>query len=133
MMKYSPAQEALRDFYLRTQRMMDRLSAVHGTSPARLRLMMHIASQGSARFVDLVEAFGFARRPWRPGHRSVANFPCRIKPASICRPSRVPSLGKSARGAERFALAQTAVPILFILPGRLIRHANPSGGLAIAR
>lgn len=62
MIKCSPAQEALRDFYLRTQRMMDRLSAAHGTSFARLRLMMHIASEGSARFVDLVEAFGFAPR-----------------------------------------------------------------------
>jgi DNA-binding MarR family transcriptional regulator len=62
MIKHSPAQEALRNFYLRTQRMMDRLSAVHGTSSARLRVMMHIASQGSARFVDLVEAFGFAPR-----------------------------------------------------------------------
>jgi len=62
MIKYSSAQEALRDFYLRTQRMMDRLSAAHGTSSGRLRLMMHIASRGSARFVDLVEAFGFAPR-----------------------------------------------------------------------
>jgi DNA-binding MarR family transcriptional regulator len=56
------AQEALRDFYWRSQRVLDRVSAAHGASTARMRLMTQIASEGSVRFVDLVEAFGFAPR-----------------------------------------------------------------------
>src|ERR1700754_202509 len=62
MTSFSAAQEALRDFYLRSQRVLDKVSTSHGASIARLRLMTQIASEGSARFVDLVEAFGYAPR-----------------------------------------------------------------------
>lgn len=62
MTDFVTAQEALRDFYWRSQRLLDRVSAAHGASTARMRLMAQIASEGPVRFVDLVEAFGFAPR-----------------------------------------------------------------------
>src|SRR6266850_1587079 len=62
MTDFSAIQEALGDFYWRSQRLLDRISSAHGASTARMRLMTQIASEGSVRFVDLVEAFGFAPR-----------------------------------------------------------------------
>lgn len=62
MIERSRIQEAMRDFYVRSQRLLDRISAAHGASSARLRLMMHIASRGSVRSADLIEVFGFAPR-----------------------------------------------------------------------
>jgi DNA-binding MarR family transcriptional regulator len=62
MTNHTSTQEALRDFHLQTQRPLDRLAGEHGASLARIRLLSQIASEGSVRFVDLLEAFGQAPR-----------------------------------------------------------------------
>ncbi|CAN5497176.1 MarR family transcriptional regulator [soil metagenome] len=58
----NPAAEALRDFYLRSHRVLDRLMASQGASLAKTKLMLFIHKSGSVRSTDLVEAFGFAPR-----------------------------------------------------------------------
>ncbi|CAN5471148.1 MarR family transcriptional regulator [soil metagenome] len=58
----SPAGEALRDFHLRSHRAMDRLLSAHGSSLAKVKLMMFIGQRGSVRSADIVESFGFAPR-----------------------------------------------------------------------
>lgn len=56
------AGEALRDFYERSNRLVDKLVAAEGASYARIRLMGYIDRHTSVRSVDLMQAFGFAPR-----------------------------------------------------------------------
>lgn len=56
------AGEALRDFYLTSQRTLNRLMAAQGASFAKTKMMIFIHRQGKVRSTDLVEAFGFAPR-----------------------------------------------------------------------
>lgn len=59
---YSQAAEALRDFYLRSHRALDRLMATQGASLARVKMMGFIDRNTKVRSADLAEAFGFAPR-----------------------------------------------------------------------
>ena len=57
-----PAGEALRDFYARSNRQLERLLAGQGGSLARVRMMNHIDRHPAIRAIDLLEAFGQAPR-----------------------------------------------------------------------
>lgn len=59
---YSQAAEALRDFYFRSHRALDKLLGGYGATMARVKIMAHIDCAGKVRSADLVEAFGFAPR-----------------------------------------------------------------------
>lgn len=59
---YAQAAEALRDFYLRSHRTLDKLMAAQGASFARTKIMSFIERGGKVRSTDLAEAFGFAPR-----------------------------------------------------------------------
>ncbi|MCA1323028.1 MarR family winged helix-turn-helix transcriptional regulator [Herbaspirillum seropedicae] len=59
---YSEAADALRDFYLRSHRTLDKLMAAQGASFARTKIMSFIDRGGKVRSTDLAEAFGFAPR-----------------------------------------------------------------------
>lgn len=56
------AGEALRDFYERSNRLVDRLLSAEGTSFARVRMMSFIERHGSVRSIDLMQAFSYAPR-----------------------------------------------------------------------
>jgi DNA-binding MarR family transcriptional regulator len=59
---HQAAADALREFYLRSHRALNRLMTAHGASFAKIKLMKFIHLRGSVRSADLVEAFGFAPR-----------------------------------------------------------------------
>jgi len=59
---HTEAAEALRDFYLTSQRTLNRLMTSQGASYAKTKMMIYIHRQGKVRSADLVEAFGFAPR-----------------------------------------------------------------------
>lgn len=59
---YSAAGEALRDFYLRSMRTLDRMMAEQGMSFARFRIMKLIDTLGVSRSADLAAMLGFAPR-----------------------------------------------------------------------
>lgn len=54
--------EGMRDFYLRSHRLMDRLMKAQGASFARMRLLYFVHKSGTARSVDIGEALGYAPR-----------------------------------------------------------------------
>ncbi len=54
--------DALRLFYMRSQRVLDRIMTAHGASFARTKVLMFIASNPPARSSDISRAFGFAPR-----------------------------------------------------------------------
>lgn len=54
--------DQLRDFYLRSHKVIDRMMAAHGASYARARMLMHIRREGPVRSIDLAASFGFAPR-----------------------------------------------------------------------
>jgi DNA-binding MarR family transcriptional regulator len=56
------AGEALRDFYMTSQRALNRMLAVQGTSFARTKMMMFINLRGKVRSADMVDGFGFSPR-----------------------------------------------------------------------
>ncbi len=56
------AAEALRDYYLRTHRLVDRLMTAHGTSLARTKLLMLVETDGPVRSTDIASALGQAPR-----------------------------------------------------------------------
>jgi DNA-binding MarR family transcriptional regulator len=56
------AAEALRDYYLRAHRVVDRLMAQHGTSLARTKLLLLVSRSGSVRSTDIASALGQAPR-----------------------------------------------------------------------
>lgn len=53
---------ALRDFYYRSHRLIDRIMTAHGASYARTRVLTEIADKGPLRSTDLALAFGYAPR-----------------------------------------------------------------------
>lgn len=53
---------ALRDFYSRSHRLVDRLMTAQGASWARTRVLAEIARQGPLRSADLAACFGLAAR-----------------------------------------------------------------------
>jgi DNA-binding MarR family transcriptional regulator len=59
---HSSAAEALRDFYVRSHRALDKLMAGEGASLARNKMLGHIERNSPVRAADLVAAFGFAPR-----------------------------------------------------------------------
>jgi DNA-binding MarR family transcriptional regulator len=59
---YTEAADALRDFYLRSHRALDKLMGTQGTTLARAKMLVHIGRNGPLRSTDLAEAFGFAPR-----------------------------------------------------------------------
>lgn len=59
---YNQAAEALRDFYIRSHRALDRLMAGQGATIAKIKIMGYIRCSGKVRSTDLAEAFGFAPR-----------------------------------------------------------------------
>jgi len=59
---YLPAGDALRDFYLRSNRQLERLLLEQGGSLARVRMLSYIDRHPAIRAVDLLEAFGQAPR-----------------------------------------------------------------------
>ncbi|MBV9841005.1 MAG: MarR family transcriptional regulator [Sphingomonadaceae bacterium] len=61
-MDYDRAAEALRDFYLRSHRVIDRIMIAQGASFARARLLIYVAEQGPIRSIDLATNFGYAPR-----------------------------------------------------------------------
>ena len=56
------ASEALRDFYQRSHRLIDRIMTARGASFSRARVLMLIARDGPLRSIDLAGAFGYAPR-----------------------------------------------------------------------
>jgi DNA-binding MarR family transcriptional regulator len=56
------AADTLRDFYRRSQRVIDRAMARHGASYARARLLLMIVRDGPLRSTDLASAFSYAPR-----------------------------------------------------------------------
>ena len=56
------AAEALRDYYLRAHRLVDRLMMIHGTSLARTKLLMLVERDGPVRSTDIASALGQAPR-----------------------------------------------------------------------
>lgn len=54
--------EAVREFYIRSHRVMDRLMQARGASLARTKLLLYISRLGQPRGTDIAEAFGFAPR-----------------------------------------------------------------------
>ncbi|WP_075259000.1 MarR family winged helix-turn-helix transcriptional regulator [Herbaspirillum camelliae] len=58
----STAAEALRDFYVRSHRTLDKLMAAEGASLARNKMLGHIERNSPVRAADLATAFGFAPR-----------------------------------------------------------------------
>jgi DNA-binding MarR family transcriptional regulator len=61
-MDYEQVAQALRDFYLRSHRVIDRVMTAQGASFARAKLLMYIAGQGPVRSIDLATHFGYAPR-----------------------------------------------------------------------
>ena len=59
---YSAIQEALRNFYLRSQQAAERLCAPYGISLARAKLLIYIGRQGTTRSIDMVQSSGLAPR-----------------------------------------------------------------------
>ena len=58
----SSAAEALRDYYIRSHRTLDKLMAGEGASLARNKMLGHIERNSPVRAADLATAFGFAPR-----------------------------------------------------------------------
>jgi len=54
--------DALRLFYMRSQRVLDRIMTAQGASFAKTKILMFIASHSPARSADISRAFGFAPR-----------------------------------------------------------------------
>lgn len=54
--------ETLRDYYLRSHRLIDRIMTEQGASFSRAKMLMHIAREGPSRSIDLASFFGFAPR-----------------------------------------------------------------------
>lgn len=59
---HTQAAEALRDFYLRSHRALDKLMSAEGSSLARTKILGHIERNSPVRSTDLAAAFGFAPR-----------------------------------------------------------------------
>lgn len=56
------AADALRDFYLRSHRVIDRIMTARGASFARTKMLAHIAREGPLRSTDLAISLEYAPR-----------------------------------------------------------------------
>lgn len=61
-LRFDRVSDELRDFYLRSHRLMDRIMTERGASFARTRLLAYIAREGAVRSIDLASSFGYAPR-----------------------------------------------------------------------
>jgi DNA-binding MarR family transcriptional regulator len=61
-MDYDRVAQALRGFYLRSHRVIDRIMIAQGASFARARLLIYVAQKGPTRSIDLATNFGYAPR-----------------------------------------------------------------------
>lgn len=59
---YDRAAGALRDFYQRSHRLIDRIMTAQGASFARTKILSEIARAGTLRSIDLAVSFGYAPR-----------------------------------------------------------------------
>ncbi|MFT9027089.1 MarR family winged helix-turn-helix transcriptional regulator [Acetobacter indonesiensis] len=59
---YPAIQEALRDFYVTSQRIMERVCEVKGVSFTRIRLMIFIERRGWTRSADVIDVLSLAPR-----------------------------------------------------------------------
>jgi DNA-binding MarR family transcriptional regulator len=59
---YDRAGDAMRDFYQRSHRLIDRIMTAQGASFARAKVLTQIARAGSLRSIDLAVSFGYAPR-----------------------------------------------------------------------
>ncbi|OUI92736.1 MarR family transcriptional regulator [Acetobacter indonesiensis] len=59
---YTALQEALRDFYVTSQRIMERVCEVKGVSFTRIRLMIFIERRGWTRSADVIDVLSLAPR-----------------------------------------------------------------------
>jgi DNA-binding MarR family transcriptional regulator len=59
---YDRAGDAMRDFYQRSHRVIDRIMTAQGASFARARILTQIARAGTLRSIDLAASFGYAPR-----------------------------------------------------------------------
>ncbi|GAN64505.1 transcriptional regulator [Acetobacter indonesiensis NRIC 0313] len=59
---YATLQEALRDFYVTSQRIMERVCEVKGVSFTRIRLMIFIERRGWTRSADVIDVLSLAPR-----------------------------------------------------------------------
>jgi DNA-binding MarR family transcriptional regulator len=62
MRGHADIRDGLRKFYVRTQRMIDRLGAPYGLSAARMVLMSYIAERDGVRSADIIKTFDLAPR-----------------------------------------------------------------------
>jgi DNA-binding MarR family transcriptional regulator len=62
MSSHERAADALRDFYLRSHRVVDRIMTARGASFARAKMLAHIAREGALRSADLAVALDYAPR-----------------------------------------------------------------------
>jgi DNA-binding MarR family transcriptional regulator len=61
-MDYDRVGDALRDYYQRSHRLIDRIMTAHGASFARARILSEVARAGALRSIDLAVSFGYAPR-----------------------------------------------------------------------
>jgi DNA-binding MarR family transcriptional regulator len=59
---YDRVGNAMRDFYQRSHRLIDRIMTAKGASFARARILSQIAQAGTLRSIDLAASFGYAPR-----------------------------------------------------------------------
>ncbi|MBA2932617.1 MarR family transcriptional regulator [Sphingomonas sp. CGMCC 1.13654] len=59
---YDRAGDAMRDFYQRSHRLIDRIMTAQGASFARARILKLVSLSGSLRSIDLASSFGYAPR-----------------------------------------------------------------------
>jgi DNA-binding MarR family transcriptional regulator len=59
---YDLPADTLRDFYLRSHRMIDRLMTAQGASYARTKILVHIGREQPLRSIDIASSFGYAPR-----------------------------------------------------------------------
>jgi DNA-binding MarR family transcriptional regulator len=59
---YDLAADTLRDFYLRSHRVIDRLMIAQGASYARTKMLVHIGREQPVRSIDIASSFGYAPR-----------------------------------------------------------------------
>ena len=59
---YESVSDALRDFYFRSHRLIDRIMTEKGASFARTKILIYIARHGPVRSADVATTFGYAPR-----------------------------------------------------------------------
>lgn len=60
--RHAALSEALRDTYVRFRKALDQTMLAHGTTFAKVQLLLFISMHGDVRSTDIIEAFGYAPR-----------------------------------------------------------------------